>query len=41
MYQVEIEFPDGSKAIYYNFTLEALMRLIDKCEIKSFKISLR
>lgn len=41
MYEVEIEYPDGSKAIYYNFTLDALMRLLDKCEIESFTIRLR
>lgn len=41
MYQVEIEYPDGSKSVYNSFTLEQLMRLLDKCEIVSFKISLR
>lgn len=41
MYQVEIEYPDGSKAIYNSFTLEALMRSLDKCEIESFTIRLR
>lgn len=41
MYQVEIEFPDGSKDTFFSFTLEALMRALDKCEILSFKIQLR
>lgn len=41
MYEVEIEFPDGSKDTFDSFTLEALMRALDKCEILSFKIQLR
>lgn len=41
MYEVEIEFPDGSKDTFFSFTLEALMRALDKCEIFSFKIQLR
>lgn len=41
MYEVEIEFPDGSKDTFDSFTLDALMRALDKCEILSFKIQLR
>lgn len=41
MYEVEIEFPDGSKDTFESFTLEALMRALDKCEILSFKVQLR
>ncbi len=41
MYEVEIEYPDGSKSVYNSFTMEQLFKLLDKCEIESFKISLR
>lgn len=41
MYEVEIEYPDGSKAIYNSFTMEALMSSLDKGDIESFKISRR
>lgn len=41
MYQVEIEFPDGSKDTFNSFDLVTLMRSLDKCEILSFKIQLR
>lgn len=41
MYQVEIEYPDGSKAIYNSFTLDELLNRLDQGEIESFKISRR
>lgn len=41
MYEVEIEFPDGSKDTFESFDLCTLMRALDKCEILSFKIQLR
>lgn len=41
MYEVEIEYPDGSKTIYLSFDHYTLMRALDKCEIKSFTIRLR
>ena len=41
MYEVEIEFPDGSKDTFESFTLDALFRALDKCEIESFTIRRR
>ena len=41
MYEVIIKYPDGSEDTFQSFTLEVLLRALDKCEIESFTIRLR
>ena len=41
MYEVIIKYPDGSEDTFNSFTLDVLMRALDKCEIESFTIKLR
>lgn len=41
MYECIIKYPDGSEDTFQSFTLEVLMRSLDKCEIESFTIQLR
>lgn len=41
MYEVIIKYPDGSEDTFNSFTLDVLMRSLDKCEIESFTIRLR
>lgn len=41
MYECIIKYPDGSEDTFQSFTLEVLMRSLDKCEIESFTIKLR
>lgn len=41
MYEVLIKYPDGSEDTFQSFTMEVLMRALDKCEIESFTISRR
>lgn len=41
MYEVIIKYPDGSEDTFNSFTLDVLMRSLDKCEIDSFTIRLR
>lgn len=41
MYEVLIKYPDGSEDTFQSFTMEVLMRALDKCEIESFTIQLR
>lgn len=41
MYEVEIEYPDGSKEVYYTSSLESLKELLKACEIESIEISRR
>ena len=41
MYTVEIEYPDGSKEVYYTTSLESLKGLLDYCNIESIEITRR
>lgn len=41
MYEVEIEYPDGSKLTFNSFTLEVLFDSLESGEILSFTIRLR
>lgn len=40
-YEVEIEFMDGTKDVFFSFDLAVLMRALDTCEIESFTIRQR
>lgn len=41
MYEVEIEFTDGSKDTFDSYTLEVLFKALEDDEITSFKIRKR